>query len=172
MGDGVSSVSGMQAALARHVVESRMLARRAGIILGLGLLPVAAWLVFAPLSAAVVASSFVKVDLDRRVVQHAEGGTVREVKVRDGQHVEKGEPLLVLGDVSVDADLNRLDYRVAVERASLARLEAEQLSAATVHFPDDVVEAARSDPRVSEQLAKERMLFSARRDALIGQSTL
>jgi HlyD family type I secretion membrane fusion protein len=78
----------------------------------------------------------------------------------------------VLGDVSVAADLNRLDYRVAVERASLARLEAEQLSAAAVHFPVDIVEAARTDPRVSEQLAKERMLFSARRDALVGQSTL
>jgi multidrug efflux pump subunit AcrA (membrane-fusion protein) len=89
-----------------------------------GMVPVAAWLAYAPLSAAVVASSFVKVDLDRRVIQHAEGGTVREVKVRDGQHVEQGEPLLVLDDVAVDADLNRLDYRVAVERASLVRLEA------------------------------------------------
>src|SRR4029453_9195175 len=103
--------------------------RSAGVVLGLGLAPVLAWLAFAPLSAAVVASAFVKVDLDRRVVQHAEGGTVREVKVRDGQRVAQGEPLLVLGDVSVDADLNRLNYRVIVERASLARLEAEQMSA-------------------------------------------
>ena len=53
-------------------------------MLAVGVLPVAAWLAFAPLSAAVVASSFVKVDLDRRVVEHAEGGTVREVKVRVG----------------------------------------------------------------------------------------
>jgi HlyD family type I secretion membrane fusion protein len=138
----------------------------------LGIVPVGAWMSFAPLSAAVVASSFVKVDLDRRVVQHAEGGTVREVKVRDGQHVALGEPLLVLGDVSVDADLNRLNYRVMVERASLARLEAEQLSAAAVQFPDDVLQAARGDPRLAEQIAKERALFSARREALVGQSLL
>ena len=69
---------------------------------------------------------FVKVDLERRPVQHAEGGTVREVLVRDGQRVAQGQPLLVLGDVSVDADMNRLTYRVAAERASVARLEAEQ----------------------------------------------
>src|SRR5690349_8402341 len=112
-----------QAPLAQHLHEARKLARRASAVLLLGVVPVVAWMAFAPLSAAVVASSFVKVDLDRRVVQHAEGGTVREVMVRDGQHVEKGETLLVLGDVSVDADLNRLNYRVAVERASLARLE-------------------------------------------------
>ena len=161
-----------QAALAQQLLEARRLARRAAAVLLLGVVPVGAWLAFAPLSAAVVASSFVKVDLDRRVVQHAEGGTVREVKVRDGQHVAKGEPLLVLGDVSVDADLNRLNYRVTVERASLARLEAEQMSAASVQFPARVTEAARSDPRLAEQLNKERALFSARRDALVGQSVL
>ena len=160
------------APLAEHLLEARRLARWAAVVLVLGLVPVCTWLALAPLSAAVVASSFVKVDLDRRVVQHAEGGTVREVKVRDGQHVEQGEPLLVLGDVSVAADLNRLDYRVAVERASLARLEAEQVSARTIDFPAEVLAAARSDPRVAEQIVKERALFSARRDALVGQSAL
>jgi hypothetical protein len=70
------------------------------------------------------------------------------------------------------ADLNRLDCHVAVERASLARLEAEQLSAASVRFPDDVVEAARNDSRIAEQVAKERSLFSARHDALVDQSAL
>jgi HlyD family type I secretion membrane fusion protein len=105
-------------------------------------------------------------------VQHAEGGTVGEVMVRDGQHVAQGETLLVLGDVSVDADLNRLNYRVMAERASLARLEAEQLSARAVDFPADVVDAARADSRLAEQMTKERALFSARRDALVGQSVL
>jgi epimerase transport system membrane fusion protein len=167
-----ATVLDLQLPLAQQLLEARKLARLAAAVLLIGVVPVGAWLAFAPLSAAVVASSFVKVDLDRRVVQHAEGGTVREVKVRDGQHVVQGETLLVLGDVSVDADLNRLDYRVAVERASLARLEAEQMSAASLHFPADVVEAARSDPRLVEQMAKERALFGARRDALLGQSVL
>jgi HlyD family type I secretion membrane fusion protein len=160
------------APLAQHLLEARRLARHAALVLLLGVMPVGAWLALAPLSAAVVASAFVKVDLDRRVVQHAEGGTVREVKVRDGQHVEQGETLLVLGDVSVAADLNRLDYRVVAERASLARLEAEQLSARSVDFPADVLQAARADPRLAEQLAKERALFNARREALAGQSVL
>ena len=172
MSGAVMSAADPQAPLAQQLREAQRLARRAAVVLLVGVVPVGAWMTWAPLSAAVVASSFVKVDLDRRVVQHAEGGTVREVKVRDGQHVEKGEPLLVLGDVSVDADLNRLNYRVAVERASLARLEAEQMSAASVQFSAQVVEAARIDPRLAEQMAKERALFSARRDALVGQSGL
>ena len=72
------------------------------VVLVGGLLPMAAWMSFAPLSSAVVAPAYVKVDLNRRPVQHAEGGIVREVLVRDGQQVRQGEPLLVLGDVSVD----------------------------------------------------------------------
>ena len=95
------------------------------IVLG-AIVPLGVWMGFAPLSMAVVAPAFVKVDLNRRPVQHLEGGIVREVLVRDGQRVKAGDPVLVLGDVGVDADRNRLGYRVNVERAALARLEAEQ----------------------------------------------
>ena len=119
-------VDDLDSPLQQQLSEARRLARWGAIVLlaRLGAGPRLAGL--APLSSAVVASAFVKVDLDRRAVQHAEGGTVREVMVRDGQRVAQGEPLLVLGDVSVAADVNRLDYRVMSERASLARLEAEQ----------------------------------------------
>lgn len=159
-------------ALAAHLTEVRRLAGRGiAVILG-GLLPVAAWISLAPLSSAVVAPAYVKVDLNRRPVQHAEGGIVREVLVRDGQHVRQGEPLLVLGDVSVDADRNRLDYRVQTERASLARLDAEQAMASAIAFTPELIAAAKTDARLAEQMAKERSLFAARRDALVGQVSL
>jgi HlyD family secretion protein len=155
-----------------HVNESRRLTRCGAAVLLFGLLPVLAWIALAPLSSAVVAPAYVKVDLNRRPVQHAEGGIVREVLVRDGQHVKQGEPLLVLGDVSVDADRNRLDYQVLTERASQARLEAEQGMARAIAFPRDVIESAKNDPRLTEQMSKERALFDARRDALSGQVAL
>lgn len=155
-----------------HVREARRLTHWGVAVLLGGLLPVAAWMAFAPLSSAVVAPAYVKVDLNRRPVQHAEGGIVREVLVRDGQRVRQGQPLLVLGDVAVDADRNRLDYRVKAERASLARLDAEQSMARVISFPPDVTGSAQTDPRLAGQLAKERALFDARRDALLGQVRL
>jgi HlyD family secretion protein len=158
--------------LALQVRDARRLTHWGMAVLVCGLLPAAAWMSFAPLSSAVVAQAYVKVDLNRRPVQHAEGGIVREVLVRDGQRVRQGEPLLVLGDVSVDADRNRLDHRVKTERASLARLDAEQTMARAITFPPDVIETAEDDPRLAEQLAKERSLFDARRDALVGQVRL
>ena len=159
-------------ALAPHLDEARRLSRTGVLVLALGLVPAFAWLALAPLASAIVAQAFVKVDLDRRPVQHAEGGIVREVRVRDGQRVAQGEPLLVLGDVGVDADVNRLSYRVLAEQASLARLEAEQNAARSIAFPAELLAAAKADPRLAEQITKERSLFDARRDALLGQVAL
>jgi membrane fusion protein, epimerase transport system len=164
-----AAVLDADSALAPHLGEARRLARGAMWVVALGLVPAAAWLAFAPLASAVVAAGFVKVDLDRRPVQHAEGGTVREVRVRDGQRVRQGETLLVLGDVGVETDRSRMALRVLGERASIARLEAEQTSAAAVRFPDDVLQAARDDDSIAEHLTKERTLFEARRSALVSQ---
>ena len=63
------------------------------------------WSATAPLSGAVVAPAQVKVELNRKTVQHQEGGIVREILVRDGQKVRAGEPLVVVGDVRSDAEL-------------------------------------------------------------------
>jgi epimerase transport system membrane fusion protein len=146
---------------------------RIGVRVVLGaVLPVAVWMALAELSMAVVAPAFVKVDLNRRPIQHLEGGIIRSVLVRDGQQVKAGEPVLVLGDVGVDADRNRLAYRVMVERAGLARLESEQIRSRTLQFPDDLVQAAQHDERVRQALAKEITLFEARRDSLESEAGL
>jgi HlyD family secretion protein len=141
------------------------------IVIG-AVVPIVAWMATAPLAMAVVAPAVVKVDLNRRPVQHLEGGTVREVLVRDGQKVQAGEPVLVLGDVRVDADRNRLDYRVLVERAAVARLEAEHAVLPTLRFPDELVQAAKRDKRVEHALNKEAALFRAQRHSLDSGTSL
>src|SRR3954471_24190476 len=115
--------------------HAHALVRTGAWILFGAVMPMALWMGLAPLSMAVVGPAVVKVDLNRRPVQHLEGGIVSEVLVRDGQHVNAGEPVLVLGDVRVDAERNRIDYRVLVERAALARLEAEHAFSGTMRFP-------------------------------------
>ena len=158
--------------LAGHVREARSLVRTGALVLLLGLVPLGAWVSLAPLASAVVAPGVVKVDLNRRPVQHAEGGIVREVHVRIGQRVTEGQTMLVLGDVAVNADMQRWNSRVYAERASLARLEAEQANATLVQFPSDVLDATRNDAGLAELLAKEKALFDARRSALTSQVAL
>jgi HlyD family secretion protein len=141
------------------------------IVLG-ALVPIAVWMSLAPLSMAVVAPAVVRVELNRRPVQHLEGGIVRKVLVRDGQRVQAGEPVLILGDVGVDADRNRITYRAQIERVSLVRYEAEQALAPTLGYPPDLRSASRKDPRIAEALVKETALFEARRDSLRSELTL
>jgi membrane fusion protein, epimerase transport system len=121
--------------------QALRLTRAGWWIIGGAVVPLCLWMALAPLSMAVVAPGFVRVDLNRRPVQHLEGGIVREVLVRDGQMVKAGEPVLLLGSVGVDADRNRLDYRVHTERAALARFEAEQNLAGSLAFPSDLLAA-------------------------------
>src|SRR5688572_30680163 len=63
------------------------------------------WTLSAPLAGAIVAPAQIKVELNRKTVQHQEGGIVREILVRDGQQVRAGEPLVVVGDVRSNAEL-------------------------------------------------------------------
>jgi HlyD family secretion protein len=144
---------------------SRLLRAGTCIVVG-AVVPIVLWAALAPLAMAVVAPAVVKVDLNRRPVQHLEGGTVREVLVRDGQQVKAGDPVLVLADVRIDADRNRLDYRVQVERAAIARLEAEQELVTPLVFPSDLLQAARQDKRIDAALLKEVALFKAQRHSL------
>jgi multidrug efflux pump subunit AcrA (membrane-fusion protein) len=81
------------------------------------------WAALAPISGAVIAPAFVKVDLNRKVVQHQEGGIVQQVHVRDGDRVAVGDVLLTLQDVQVDATVEVLTLQLDAERAKAARLE-------------------------------------------------
>lgn len=152
--------------------QGRRLARFGMRVFYVAMVPLALWTCLAPLSMAVVAPAYVKVDLNRRPIQHLEGGIVREVLVRDGQHVRAGQPVLRLGDVGVDADRNRLAYRAVIERATLARLESEQLRAATLRLPDDILAAAGRDERVRQAVDKEMSLFASRRNSLESEAAL
>jgi HlyD family type I secretion membrane fusion protein len=145
--------------------DARPLIRAGLLAIGLGAAAFGAWAAFAPLSGAIIAPGYVKVDLNRKVVQHQEGGTVSAIRVRDGDRVKQGQELVVLDDVRIDAQLDLLRNQLDAERAKAARLEAERAYAAKPIFPEELV-LRKNKPKVAEQLARELTLFRARRDAL------
>jgi membrane fusion protein, epimerase transport system len=138
---------------------------RAGIggILAL-VLAVIVWATLAPVSGAVVAAGAVKVDMNRKTVQHQEGGIVGEILVRDGSRVKAGQTLLVLKDMRVEAGIEMVQTQLDGELAKAARLMAEQVWAENVSFPAELLKR-ESDARVEEILGRETTLFRARRDA-------
>ena len=145
---------------------------RAGALgVALLVLAVGLWVWLAPLYSAAVGPGFVKVDMNRKTVQHQEGGIVREILVRDGSRVEVGQTLVVLGDVRVDASNEAVRTQLDAELAKIARLAAEQADLPAPVFPKELLDR-RSDPRVGELLQRETNLFIVRRHALASQLAL
>ena len=120
------------------------------------------WVFVAPLSGAVIASGRLKVELNRKTVQHQEGGIVREILVHDGQFVHAGQPLIVVGDVRNDAELSLLQDQLATERIRNVRASAEAALESSFEPPAD----AASSAGAAEHLAREKALFEAHRRTL------
>lgn len=129
------------------------------------------WSALAPLSGAVIAPGVVKVDTERKVVAHLEGGIVGAIAVRPGDRVAAGQTLITLVDVGIDASLDLLRTQLDAELARTARLQAERAQAGTVQA-DATLHPRRTEPRVAELLRRERALFDARRRALSEQLAL
>ena len=101
-------------------------------------------------------------ELNRKTVQHQEGGIVRSILVRDGDTVRAGQPLIVVGDVRNDAELNLLRDQLRAERIRNARASAEAALAAKFQVPAELADA----PGTSDDVARETALFQARRRTL------
>ena len=83
------------------------------------------WAAMAPLNGAVLADAVVKVQGNRKSVQHFDGGTVKEIHVKDGDIVKTGDILLVLDDTKSRSELTLYSQQYALLRATAARIRAE-----------------------------------------------
>jgi HlyD family type I secretion membrane fusion protein len=132
---------------------------------------VVGWGHFAMIDSAAVASGTLVVDLNRRVVQHLEGGIVGEVLVRDGDVVRAGQPLLRIDATRVRAQLTMVQDDADRLQAREATLLAERDSLPEPSFLDDLRRRAH-EPKIAEILATQRNEFYARRSSLQGQADI
>lgn len=119
------------------------------------------WAATAPLSGAAIVSGVVAAAGKNQLVQHLEGGILREVLVHEGDRVAAGEPLFVFDDTRARASLNALTKQWVGLRARKARLEAQRDDATDVSFDADLV-AAAGDAGLQDLLEEQRNEFKAR----------
>ena len=91
-----------------------------------------------------------------QVIQSLEGGILVEMRVREGDVVDKDQVLLRIDDTRFGASYRETGSRITALRAGIARLRAEA-SGAPLAFPADV----RAD-----QIKVETELYSSRRQQL------
>ena len=97
--------------------------------------------VLVDMPGAVMVGGVVKPDGHRRTVQHLEGGLIETILVREGDHVQAGQPLVALDTTRAKANLAIL--RAARDRQVVkkARLEAEIRLAGTLSLPASILDS-------------------------------
>jgi len=131
------------------------------LIVGFGVF--LAWATLAPLDEGVVAPSTVSIEQRRKVIQHIQGGVVREVLVKEGQEVKSGDVLVVLDDAVNRAGLESIRQNYLGQRAMESRLLAETAGVATITFHPDLL--GKNDPIVQQHITAQQQIFAARRAA-------
>lgn len=126
------------------------------------------WAAMAPLSSAAMAPGTVKVDTNRKTVQHLEGGIIAELLVREGDRVGKGQVLARLDDVEANADRDALSAQVDSLAAREARLIAQRDEKETIQYPAALL-ARRDDAKTAAVLQGQNKIFTDQASAIASQ---
>lgn len=132
----------------------------AAFLLGFG-----SWASTAPIAGAIIAGGSFVATGENKIIQHLEGGVIKEIRVREGDVVEKGDVLIDLDEREPRTELRRLELRKARAVAQEARLTAEMNEQDDVTFPRELA-GREFDPDISEILERERQALTARRNAV------
>lgn len=146
----------------------RNLERAGWIVIGVFFGIFGLWSLIAPLNGAVVANGFLKVETNKKSVQHLDGGIVKDLKVREGDLVRAGDVLIVLDDSQARAEYEVLSQQFLVLRTTEERLKAEFYRAEKLKFPEDLVSRA-DDPDVANIWRGQVHQFETRIAAFDGQ---
>ncbi|WP_027165780.1 HlyD family type I secretion periplasmic adaptor subunit [Mesorhizobium sp. WSM3224] len=84
------------------------------------------WAAKAPLAGAVITQGTIAATGGNILIQHREGGIIRQLLAHEGDRVREGQELILLDRTAPEADLNRLTRQWIALKASAARLEAER----------------------------------------------
>jgi len=128
------------------------------------------WSLLAPLDSAALAPGVVKVEGNRKALQHLEGGIVSEIRVSDGEYVEEGQVLLVLDDTQARAELGIVTGQYFFARALESRLSSERDDLEEVRFADDLLQ--EPGPRTQGAMRNEIEIFNARRNDRLGEQNV
>lgn len=96
------------------------------------------WMAYAPLAASSVAVGTVSADLNKKTIQHLEGGIIEAIYVKDGDKVKKDQLLIKLKDVQIKAQLDILNSQYQDVLGIYARLEAQKDDLNSISFSDEL----------------------------------
>lgn len=132
---------------------------------------VGGWAATSELAGAVLAGGTVVVESNLKKVQHAVGGVVGLINVKDGDRVQEGDLLVRLDETITRANLQVIVKQLDELSMRRARLSAERDELTEVEIPERLL-TRLGDRTVNQIVAGERSLFESRRFARAGQKNM
>jgi len=128
------------------------------------------WAASAGIDGAAIAPGVVSVESHAKNIQHLEGGIIREILVRDGDVVEKGQVLAYLDDTKARTNLDILTLKWRSGQILRARLIAER-SGSVLKIPAPIAKLT-IDAKIRALIQVQRAALRARRATLKNQTDI
>lgn len=129
------------------------------------------WGATAPLASAIVAQGSFVATGNNKIVQHLEGGIIKEMNVSEGDFVKEGDVLLTLDPTAALANERMLKLKRLRLEAVVSRLRAEASGTATFQIPDIVTKEAK-DPDILAIIQSQDVIFHSKKIKLEEQLNL
>jgi len=124
------------------------------------------WAVRTEIAGAVVAGGEVRVESERQVIQHPDGGVVGAILARDGDAVHSGDVLVQFDDTFLQSELEVVHRQLFEIFARKVRLQAEMTDDDRLDFTPPDWASVLPEAWTSGQVEGQRALFTARGVAL------
>ncbi|MED5236473.1 MAG: HlyD family type I secretion periplasmic adaptor subunit [Pseudomonadota bacterium] len=128
-----------------------------------------AWASSAKLASAIIAVGQLKVDSNRKQIQHLDGGIVNQILVSDGQSVKKGDTLVILDPVQAKSSLGIVAGALFTAELKRSRLQAERDN---TDQPDFTRFLHREHEDKNSLIDAQQSLFSIRRSVQVSQQEI
>lgn len=123
------------------------------------------WAAIAPLDSATVAQGTVISDSKRKSLNHQEGGIIKAIHVKLGEHVKKDQPLIEFEDTRMKSEHDTILNQYRSFLATEARLNAEISNQDSIQFPEFLLKDKSVD-EVSKILETQNSLFQSKKELM------
>ena len=131
------------------------------LVIGLFFVGFGYWAIRAPLAGAAIAPGVVVASGKNQEIQHFEGGIIREISVKQGGVVAKGQPLVQLDPTQAQASSIRISKTLISMVAHLERSKAELADKQKLEFPEELSKKA-IEAGIGGVLAQQEAEFTSR----------
>ena len=131
------------------------------------------WASLLPIKSASIADGVVVLDLNRKTIQHLEGGIIDQILVKEGQIVNQDDILLYLHDIKAKTEQQILKERLWTTQLQKERLKAQKENKESlnlINFFSEIGELSpQDDDKLQEIASNQLQLFNSKKDKKLGE---